>query len=133
MSITDTKALICMITGISPDEYNEAQFERAYDYLETVIPGDSWGVTQLTTSPLFWEWWNRQWKSREMQFILNDGLHCLLPSEYSEVAEVVKELWNDLHNGKELTIRPSRFVLEQSFNLMIGELIDTSRKEVAHG
>lgn len=131
MNTAETKQLICKNIGVSESDYNKLVFETAYEYLNKIIPGDTFGMDLLTKSSSFWAWWENQWNRRERIFVREIDLdkvnYIIAPSEM----QLIKDLWHETHEVGEMNIHPSRVIMENAYAEMIGDVFKERRSNAS--
>lgn len=104
-------------------QYGNFKFEMGLQYLEYFLhtyidkpARENWKL-RLSTSPVFWNWWKNHWSNRDEQFFNSlckcGRVQCYLQS------------YKQIHSGMHLaaSIQPNRIVLEESYHVMIQDLI----------
>jgi hypothetical protein len=114
--------MVMAATGTTHDEYCQAQFEGAYKYLHYFIPGDEQGIDILVKSKTFWVWWRNQWAIREEDFLMND---CTVIKN----SAALKRIWLSLHKPHNITAVPGKIVFEESYALMIADLLKEVKQQ----
>lgn len=104
-------------------QYNRLQFEEGVKYLQTYLNGDSASVAMMEQSRTFWNWWRNHWSNRDELFMT---LHEQNPICRTEIA---RQLYMQYNRGRMLakSIHPNAIVLNESYAVMIGELIEEQR------
>lgn len=124
--IQDEEEAICNFIGIDADTYKLAQIEEAYSYLEAFLPTQNLDVEMwldaLINSSQFWGWWSTNWREREKPILSDEFI------QFCGVKER-RVIWQELHRGKDLTIRLYGRLLEESYYEMVHQLIK-KRKEL---
>lgn len=122
-ALTDKKLLLRLLDR-TEQQYEDMIFERAYEYLDSYLNGDQDGARILTASRYFWKWWAMHWATRNRRFICDFMLekidHVISPS----AIRMLREEYDLVHSVASLKIYPNRIVLDQSYAVMVGEMID---------
>ena len=120
--------LLMKLMEVSPLEYHNHVMDNAYVWLDHQIGRDIFGKEVMLYSQFFWAWWTNQWNRRNRIFInrlqLNDVKHILQPN----VVRALKEEYQRVHSVEALNIYPSRVVIEASYAVMVGKVIDNELK-----
>lgn len=103
-------------------QYCEFQMEMGMKYLDRIAGPGEIGVKELSQSKLYWNWWKNHWNRRDQEF-LND----LVVTIASGLEEIRQEYmyWHSPYN---ITVRPHKPIMEESFSKMIGTFIDGFHK-----
>jgi hypothetical protein len=129
METTNTLLIVDTIK-ITIEAHNSFQFESAFDYLENVYKIDKHGVTTLTRSSTFWKWWVNQWNKR------NDSLGFLIQLKGNNASEEwrikTKEKFYNMHSAGSLKVFPNLAIMEDTYSVMVQELIDNTHKNTAN-
>lgn len=116
------RQLLIDLMQISEQQYEDKLFNSAYEFLRTQIGHDDWGIQILTSAPLFWRWWTNQWNRRNKILVYDFGLERF--AGRTDISAFVRKQYNEIHEISNLTIRPSKPVIDEAYALMIGNFID---------
>ncbi len=131
------KATVGQMLRWTEMDFSKFQYEQGIAYLKAYtsppIPlsgreGEEineWAVSALERSRLYWNWWKNHWVNRDEAFIefTNNTAHDL---------ETRRDIYSDMHDGKTLaaSIYPNGIILNESYALMITELVDKETQRV---
>lgn len=119
------RQLIQHIIGWSDLDYCEFQMEVGYEWVDANIPGDRWGRDILVKSEIFWKWWINQWNRRDAGFLEYYGReHTLSPT----VIRTMREIYKSEHRLEKLNCYPNRIILEDTFKIMVGDILREARR-----
>lgn len=115
------KAAMCELLECTPEQYAEFQYQAGLKYLKHYMPNDPTSADNLSRSTVFWNWWRNHWANRDEHFMC---LHDRCPIHRRDVKI---ELYTKYNDGKDLAenIHPNSVVLNESYAVMISELIKT--------
>ena len=117
------KAEICAWLECTPEQYAEFQYKAGLQYLKHYLPNDKDAADMLSRSRVFWDWWRNHWANRDEHW------KCLTDRTPVRDRDLRVQLYTQYHDGKELAhnIHPNSTVLNESYALMIQDLIKTER------
>lgn len=116
-NVNRNERILIHLMAIDQDEYNEKVFDYGLAYLDATCPRDSSLQEALAHSPWFWEWWKRQWNRRNRILVHDLMLEDYADNEVDELSiGMVADAFEAAHDPHYLTIRPHRFILQQSFD-----------------
>jgi hypothetical protein len=118
--------LIVDTIKISLEEHNSFQFESAFDYLENIYKIDKDGEIELTRTTKFWKWWVNQWNIRNKDLVFLIQLKGNNASEEWRIR--MKEKFYNMHSVSALTVYPDLSIMDDSYSVMIQEVIDETHK-----
>jgi len=118
------KQIICRILELSDQDYGNMVFEQAYAYMQKIIPTDHVGMDYLSKNALFWAWWENQWNRRDAIFINRWKLSTINYILQPPVLRSLKAEYYEAHDIETLNIYPNRIVMDETYAIMIGQLID---------
>lgn len=101
-------------------KYCEFQMQMGEEYLTRTLGTDTYGIEILVKSQLFWKWWINHWNKRDQIFLLR------FTGSYS--TDTLREEYRFEHNPSNLVMSPNKVILEESYSVMIQQLIDQDRK-----
>jgi len=105
------KELICQLLEISELDYQTMLMNRGEEYLQYVLKMDSEGLKRLKYSRFFWAWWANQYDRRNRLFIVEHSLDKVYSILQPDVVRVLRDLYNDHQESKELTIYPNEVIM----------------------
>lgn len=116
------KRSVCELLNWTEMQYAEFVYHEGLAYLKAYLPGDAHAAGILERSPIFWAWWKNHWQNRDAAFLK----HCR-----ERAINFKTELYNSLHDGAELadSIYPNSVVLNESYALMITELVNNETRQ----
>ncbi len=118
---TAHRGLLCEVLGITEQEYETMLFDTAFAYVHKLYGNDKM-AQEFTKYHLFWQWWVNQWNIRSTQFIISHGL----TKEYRATPSYLRYLqgeYEHLHSLENLSVRPNRHVMEETYHNAIHALI----------
>ncbi len=115
-------------------EYCEFQMQRGEEFLQHKLGKDHYSIPWMTRSKAFWQWWKNQWNLRDDVFFEDSQFMEFIPDTNLEEPlyyffDRVHLAYRAHHSVARLQIIPSNAVLADSWNLMIGEMMQEARKE----
>ena len=120
--------LLIRLMEVSELDYHNNLMDIAYEYLDNQVGKDIFGKDVLLRSKFFWDWWKNQWNRRNGILIhrldLDEVCHILQP----KIVRLLRKEYQNIHSVKTLNIYPSRIVIEASYAVMVGNVIDNELK-----
>lgn len=127
MKIETNAQLLIRLLDITEDQYNNLLIDTANEYLDRSMGLDAFGKQVLLSRGHFWQWWIRQWNRREKIFI-----HTLSLRDHNKLSReerlLVLKAWYEEHSLDNLAVYPNRVVLESTYAVAVGQLIDHEHK-----
>lgn len=116
---------VCELLGWNMEMYSRFMEKTAKQYLQHYIPQDPEGIDLLVASKFFWAWWRINWYKRDAKFAFEHGVHEL---KYREDRALI---YCEMHEPATLAkhIYPNGKVLHESYQIMIGLVIDHCKEE----
>lgn len=102
-------------------KYCEFQMQMGEEYLIRTLENDAYGIEILIKSQLFWKWWINHWNKRDQIFLMR------FSGSYS--VDVLVDEYKFEHNPSNLVMSPNKVILEESYAVMIQQIVDEPRKE----
>lgn len=120
------KAQVMALLNWSEMQYAELQFSQGVEYLKTYLKGNEHDMRLLEYSSVFWAWWRNHWTQRDENFMAIHHAHPL------RRVDIARQLYEQYNRGRLLanSIHPNAVVLNESYALMIDELIQTETQPV---
>lgn len=106
------KQRIQKLLGWNDLDYNNYQFEMAYQWLHLEFGSDYPLVKPLTEHKMFWNWWINHWIMRDIKY-LEANKHSLW--------NITEETYAKRHHPKGVVFKIHKAVLQQSYMQMIGQ------------
>jgi len=128
--ITDTQRItqeaaecrseVCGLLGWDEMDYFDFQLESGLAYLAHYLQA-TWAVDAVKGNRVFWNWWKGHWIARDKDFLIYSQGNLLDRA-------ALREFYSYTHDGRELSrcIRPTSIVLNDSYAVMMQDLIDTT-------
>ncbi len=110
LAAIDAMQQVCHLLGITESQYQRFSKGIARRYLVYLTDHNHYLITDFLKCPLFWAWWDNQFKIRNQQFIATDfGDHC--SAQWANI-------YADLNDPYYLTtqIRPTQVIWEAVLN-----------------
>lgn len=121
--LTTTKQQVQSLLQWDDLQYGQFQYDQGLLYLQhNMLGGDDTWLSELSRSPIFWQWWVNQWNIRDKQFLkdvwpVTGGHHNLMVDQYE-----------GLHDHLNLDCKPHKAVMQKTYAAMMGKFIDQTIK-----
>ncbi len=124
------RELLLRLLDYNEREYFDMVVDAAEDYLrKTLRPEDDFAITAMRKSKYFWRWWTTQWDRRNRvlihEFQFNEHTRLTREQRFD-----MREVFALTHCVENLNVYPNRLVMEQTYAIMIGEVITNEMKGV---
>jgi hypothetical protein len=106
-------------------EYLGFQYDQGIAYLMAYLNGDEYSVNVMERSRIFWQWWKNHWRTRDESF-----LEQVVNTTFD--LSTRREMYLDTHDAVVLakSIYPNGVVLNESYAVMITELVESETQKV---
>lgn len=111
-----TRELVLALLEWDESQYGTFVMDKAWEYLKRQCGADAYGIDKLMQCGIFWKWWLNHWAQRDSEF-----LACWADCDTEE--EVTDE-YVLLHSAVNLHVRPNKTIMEASYAVMIGAVVD---------
>lgn len=115
------KAQLCKLLGISDETYAGIVEKLGYDFAWHYTQHHKWSVQYMTRTAAYWRWWNKLQYLRDETFLIEMEGYAGTNSE-----KELMELWLDANSPEEIEVRPTKQVLQSTYQLML-EAVDKER------
>jgi hypothetical protein len=120
--------LLRELLGISETDYNNLVLDSAVDYLNrNLLSSDTSAKSSMLTATSFWKWWVNQFERRNSIIVYEFG--------YTEVTRItrderfhLREVFDAMHSVHAINVWPNRIVIEETYAIMMGEVLDEVMK-----
>jgi hypothetical protein len=104
---------ILAFTLMSAEQYNTLMFDRGIEFLELETGDDTWSISMMSTTPIFWQWWKNIWYSRDMHWLYGISLGKLQKGIDS---------YMDFQSIEAIDSHPSTLIYQESYNQLITKI-----------
>lgn len=111
------KERIIALLNLSEENYAAIVEKYGYDFAWYYTQQHEWSVVYLTRSAAYWNWWKRLWETRDEVFLKDMEAYLNTNSEAH-----LQELWFDHHMPNEIDSVPTKYVLQESYRLMLEDV-----------
>jgi hypothetical protein len=122
-------AMVCAVTGLSPEALATVKFEAAYDYLEHVIGTDAYGLQNLPLTAVFWGHWRTLWYRIDQQIMLGDVQY---PPVFSalHMPDDPRREYLRLHNARLSGYYLNSTLIEEAFHVEVIKKLKTNSNTI---
>lgn len=140
------KNRVLELTGITEDQLSEMIFKHGIKWVSSRVDGDDMGVSVLSSSPQFWDWYTNQWNLTDevwvashtqgdiTDYLVLNGLEGVCNIRTAD-KRILRAEYAQLHSG-EMIARPGAEVWEDVHERIISSVLqakdDELAKEVKH-
>lgn len=110
--------LINAVMDITEEQQQDVMFEHGCQYMEQQTTCKRY-YELMSGSKKVWSWWIRQWHMRTSILIYELQLDEYNDIPPEEEKQRLRRHYYDIHNVKNINIRPSRVLLEESWKEMM--------------
>jgi len=124
------KQEIQRLLNIDELHYGNLLMDKAYEYLNSIMRLDAWGIKILTSCPMFWKWWVNQWEHTDRIWYFDTKMEGRMYLTTQQQMDY-RQSYDNMHAVELMVAYPNKLVMEETYAIMVGEIIDS--KNAIHG